>query len=55
MKQREKKELAIRFSLEDWQRLCSNGRFLFAVREKSIEECEVMAESLLAEWSGLNK
>jgi hypothetical protein len=55
MKQNEKRELASRFSCEDWQRLCGNGKFLFAMRQKSIEECEIMAEKLLAEWAGQNK
>lgn len=55
MKQCEKKELASRFSREDWQRLCANGKFLLALCEKSMAECEVIAETLIADWTGLNK
>lgn len=55
MKQCEKKELASRFSREDWQRLCANGKFLLTLCEKSMAECEVIAETLIADWTGLNK
>ena len=50
----EKNELASRFGLEDWQRLCSDGKFYFALRHGTYEEAEVIAETLLAKWNGLN-
>ena len=51
MKQSEKRELARRFSCEDWQRLCSNGKFYMTLKKGTYEEAEVIAEILLAEWN----
>lgn len=54
MKQSEKKELAMMFSAEDWQRLCANGKFYMTLKNGTYEEAEVQAEILLASWNGLN-
>ena len=55
MKQSEKRELAMRFSVEDWQRLCGNAKFYATLKNGTYEEAELQAEILLAEWAGLNK
>ena len=55
MKQSEKRELAMRFSVEDWQRLCGDAKFCMTLKNGTYEEAELQAEILLAELAGLNK
>lgn len=43
----QKKALAVRFSIDDWQTICNSVEFLDAL-ERSVEAAEIVAHKILA-------